>query len=372
MAAAADKAMNSGGAELRLERITKSYGRTYAVRNLDLVVEPGEFVTLLGSSGSGKTTTLMMLGGFVAPTSGKILIGGRDVTLLPPGRRNLGVVFQNYALFPHLTVAQNLAFPLQMRRMPGGRIAREVKRALELVELADKGERYPRELSGGQQQRVALARAIIFSPQALLMDEPLGALDKSLREHMQLEIKRLHKSTGTTIVFVTHDQDEALMLSDRVAVMRDGIIEQIAPAQDIYRHPSTPWVAGFVGQSNFLEGEIEARDGNMFAVTLRGGARVRAHGEAGLAAGQRVLGVLRPESVRVGNAATPGDGVEGTVIEHVYLGHTTKLSIQLADGARVDTLATNSGSPCAAPGDRVALSWSPEALWLVPATGERA
>src|SRR5271156_2298598 len=222
------------GAELHLSGITKMYGRAAAVNNLNLTVAPGEFVTLLGASRSGKTTTLMMLAGFTSPTSGEINIGGRNVTNLPPGKRNLGVVFQNYALFPHLTVAQNLAFPLQMRGVDSRTISTAVTQALELVRLPDKHGSFPRELSGGQQQRIALARAIISQPQALLMDEPLGALDKNLREHMQSEIRQIHKSLGATVIFVTHDQEEALTMSDRIAVMHKGGIAQIALAEEVY------------------------------------------------------------------------------------------------------------------------------------------
>jgi len=363
------------GAELRLEGISKFYGASAAVRDLDLTVRAGEFVTLLGASGSGKTTTLMMLAGFTSPSAGRITIGGRDVTGLPPGKRDLGVVFQNYALFPHLTVAQNLAFPLEMRRMPRARIDAEVRRALELVQLEDKGGRYPRELSGGQQQRIALARAIVFEPQALLMDEPLGALDKNLREHMQVEIKRLHSSLGATIVFVTHDQEEALTMSDRVAVMQDGRIAQIAAAREIYEQPANRWVADFIGQSNFLSGVVDGRDGEAFVVRLASGEAIRARGCIAGTVGQPVCGVLRPERVRVqvgrsGPDAPAGLGLAGQVAETLYLGHTVKLGVRLADGTMLRTQAASDGhGSVPALGTPVTVQWEPDSVWLVDAGG---
>lgn len=359
---------DSRGAELRLERITKTYGEAAAVRGLDLTVNPGEFVTLLGASGSGKTTTLMMLAGFTSPTAGRISIGGRDVTSLPPGKRDLGVVFQNYALFPHLTVSQNLAFPLQMRGIDAKSIAKEVVRALEMVKLSDKGGRFPRELSGGQQQRVALARAIIFKPQALLMDEPLGALDKNLREHMQLEIKRLQKSLGATVVFVTHDQEEALTMSDRVAVMQDGRIAQIASPREVYEEPANRWVASFIGQSNFLPGRIEGRDDGGYVVALDSGPRIRSRGAAGRSVGDCVSGVLRPESIRIAPLSTAPEvgSVSGEVLDVLYFGHTIKYSLRLVDGTTVTAQTTREGQASAPTvGTSVTLSWDVGSVWLV-------
>jgi len=361
-------ASDSRGAELRLEGITKTYGEAAAVRGLDLIVHPGEFVTLLGASGSGKTTTLMMLAGFTSPTEGRISIGGRDVTSLPPGKRDLGVVFQNYALFPHLTVYQNLAFPLEMRRVDTRSIAKEVAHALEMVQLSDKGGSSPRELSGGQQQRIALARAIIFKPQALLMDEPLGALDKNLREHMQVEIKRLQKSLGATVVFVTHDQEEALTMSDRIAVMQDGGIAQIASAREVYEEPANRWVAGFIGQSNFLPGRITERDEDAYVVLLDSGARVRARSKPGRSIGDRVTGVLRPESIRIAGASPSAGttGVTGEVTDALYFGHTIKYTVKLADGTGLIAQTTRAGHESAPPvGTRVAMNWGPDSVWLV-------
>lgn len=362
------------GAELKLESITKVYGGALAVRNLDLTIAAGEFVTLLGASGSGKTTTLMMLAGFTPPTSGRISIGGKDVTALPAGKRDLGVVFQNYSLFPHLTVAQNLAFPLEMRKVPRAEIKAHVQRILDMVHLPDKAERYPRELSGGQQQRVALGRAIIFQPQALLMDEPLGALDKNLRENMQMEIKRLHASLGATIVFVTHDQEEALTLSDRVAVMHDGTIVQIASPRDIYEAPVSRRVADFIGQSNFLPGVVEWQDGEDAVIRLDSGERLRGCGPSVHQQGKRVLAVLRPERIRVvpfgeTSEQSLGSSIAAEVTETLYLGHTIKLALRLEDGSCLlsQSRAEDMRMERLSPGAKVIVTWGGSPLWCVDA-----
>lgn len=365
------------GSELRLCGVTKMFGRIAAVRDLRLTVAPGEFVTLLGASGSGKTTTLMILAGFTSPTAGEVLIGGADVTALPPNKRNLGVVFQNYSLFPHLTVEQNLAFPLKMRRMRQYEIAREVRQALELVQLPEMGKRYPQELSGGQQQRVALARAIIFKPQALLMDEPLGALDKKLREHMQMEIKRLHAALGATVLLVTHDQEEALTMSDRVAVMQNGSIAQIASTTEIYEQPANQWVAEFIGQSNFLNAVVRQRHGDTLIVELENGGCVEAHGAVAGTPGEKVYCVLRPERIRVlmGDKVepVPGRSLSGTVEEIMFLGHTIKLGVRLPGGALLKTQAS-SGEYAQLPevGMPVQMSWDMKHIWLVRNDGGHA
>ncbi|MEC5317808.1 ABC transporter ATP-binding protein [Brenneria populi subsp. brevivirga] len=352
------------GTELRLEGVTRRFGQTAAVDDLHLTVESGEFVTLLGASGSGKTTTLMMVGGFTPPTSGRILIGGRDVTDLPPAKRNLGMVFQNYSLFPHLSVFRNLAFPLEMRGAPQSVIRQKVADALEMVQLADKSRRLPRELSGGQQQRIALARALIFEPQALLMDEPLGALDKKLREHMQLELKRLHMSNGSTVLFVTHDQEEALTLSDRIAVMRDGRIAQIDSPQSLYEKPASRWVAEFIGQSNFIGGHIEAIHPDGYDVRLDSGERIGGRGVENLACGQRVFAVLRPEKIRLSAAGRLPIGAR--IGEVLYLGHTVKVTVWLNDGTALLVQTQNSDmEKNIAPGAAVSLGWQPESLWFV-------
>ncbi|WP_157032563.1 ABC transporter ATP-binding protein [Erwinia typographi] len=358
------------GAELRMESITKRYGGAAAVDNLDLIVKPGEFVTLLGSSGSGKTTALMMMAGFTAPSAGQILINGYDVTELPPAKRNLGVVFQHYSLFPHMTVAANLAFPLEMRGMGRSEIRQRVHQALEMVKLAEMGQRYPRQLSGGQQQRIALARALIFEPQALLMDEPLGALDKNLREHMQLEIKRLHTELGASIVFVTHDQEEALTLSDRVAVMQNGRIAQIDAPDMLYERPQNRWVAEFVGQSNFIGGVIEQAQGQHYRMRLDSGETLAASGVNGLKVGGRAMAVLRPEKILLTQpeGATSTGMLSATVSEVLYLGHTVKATVRLADGMPLLVSAQNRDLQGALrPGAHVGVSWQPSHLWLIDA-----
>ncbi|AYD04800.1 ABC transporter ATP-binding protein [Neorhizobium sp. NCHU2750] len=363
------------GSELQLSGVTKLYGQSAAVKDLDLHVQPGRFVTLLGASGSGKTTTLMMLAGFTFPNSGQIRIGRKDVTGLPPGKRNLGVVFQNYSLFPHMTVAQNLAFPLEMRGRSKADIARLVGGTLDMVHLGKMADRYPRQLSGGQQQRVALARAIIFEPQALLMDEPLGALDKNLREHMQIEIKRLHASLGATIVLVTHDQEEALTMSDKIAVMQDGRIAQIADPKTIYERPDSRFVASFIGQSNFLKGIIET-SGNGAALRLADGSAIPCNGRPDLKAGEAVLAVLRPERIVFGGqgsggreSGVPGAGLKGRVSDVLYLGHTIKISVTLSDGTEIMTQSSAGTFGGAAPetGSDVTIGWGSEPLWCVAA-----
>ncbi len=241
------------GSYLEIRDLVKSYdGRQQAVRGISLDIVKGEFVSFLGPSGSGKTTTLMMVAGFEQPTAGRIILGGREIAPIPPHKRNIGMVFQNYALFPHMTAAENVGFPLRMRKRPAAEIARRSAEALAMVGLGDFAGRQPRELSGGQQQRVALARALVFEPDVLLLDEPLGALDKNLREHMQVEIKRIHRELGITTIYVTHDQTEAMTMSDRIAVFSQGVVEQFAAPLDVYLRPATRFVGGFVGDSNFF------------------------------------------------------------------------------------------------------------------------
>src|SRR5450755_1482891 len=257
---------------VRFLGVQKTYdGVQLVVRELDLAIQRGEFLTLLGPSGSGKTTTLMMLAGFESPTAGEILLDGKPITRTPPHKRNFGMVFQNYALFPHLTVGQNVAYPLTVRKATKVEAARRVARALGMVRLEGMDARLPSQLSGGQQQRVALARALVFEPQLVLMDEPLGALDKQLREHMQIELKELHRQLGVTFVYVTHDQSEALTMSDRVAVFNDGTIQQVEAVDRMYEAPSNRFVAGFIGDSTMLRGTVRASDGERCGIVLTDG-----------------------------------------------------------------------------------------------------
>lgn len=292
------------GSAVTVTGLTKRYGDSIAVHDLDLQVLAGEFVTLLGPSGSGKTTTLMAIAGFQRVNTGRIVVGELDITDLPPSRRNIGVVFQSYALFPHMTVSENIAYPLKMHGTSKRAIPGMVSEVLELVSLADFAKRYPRQLSGGQQQRVALARAVVFRPPLVLMDEPLGALDRQLRDRLQWEIKKLQQSLGTTVIYVTHDQDEALILSDRIAVMNQGRIEQYGTPQDVYDSPSTSFVASFVGESNVIEGTVVATDGAGLA-TIRTDAGDEATGTAvdSLPIGALAMASIRPERLRLESAS---------------------------------------------------------------------
>jgi putative spermidine/putrescine transport system ATP-binding protein len=284
---------------VQFQDIGKSYdGRTMVVRDLNLDVRTGEFLTLLGPSGSGKTTCLMMLAGFEEPSSGTIRIGGRPVHDLPPRQRNIGVVFQNYALFPHLSVGANLSFPLEVRRMDAPQRRERVRRALSLVRLEGYEDRRPEQLSGGQQQRVAIARALVFEPQLVLMDEPLGALDRNLREEMQYEIRRIHRRLGVTIVYVTHDQQEAMVMSDRIAVFHRGRIEQVAPPEILYEEPERPFVARFIGGNNLVSGSVTAVDGDYCRVDVAG-REVVAYRVADCAPGDQVTVAIRPERIGI-------------------------------------------------------------------------
>lgn len=326
---------------VQFKNVSKTYdGDELAVRNLDLDIRKGEFLTLLGPSGSGKTTTLMMLAGFESPSDGSIWLSGNRIDTLPPHRRGIGVVFQQYALFPHMTVAENVAYPLLCRKVPKNEIRERVQSALELVHLADFANRRPNQLSGGQQQRVALSRALVFEPSIVLMDEPLGALDRKLRETLQIEIRRIHKELNVTIVYVTHDQSEALTMSDRVAVYRNGGISQIDTPDEIYRNPRDTYVATFVGESNLLSGVVEeVGHNNAVRVALDIGALAEATATCGttLKTGLRIAASVRPENVRACLSledlpdAHPAESnhLEGTVIDLMFLGEQYRLSVLL-------------------------------------------
>ncbi|TCT08714.1 putative spermidine/putrescine transport system ATP-binding protein [Tepidamorphus gemmatus] len=306
---------------VRFRDVQKSYdGQSLVVKNLNLDIERGEFLTMLGPSGSGKTTCLMMLAGFETATHGEILLDGRPINNVPPHRRGIGMVFQNYALFPHMTVAENLAFPLQVRKLGRAEIEARVKRALEMVELPQMGGRMPGQLSGGQQQRVAVARALVFEPQLVLMDEPLGALDKQLREQMQYEIKHIHQNIGVTVVYVTHDQSEALTMSDRIAVFNDGVIQQLSRPDVLYEAPENSFVAQFIGENNRLTGRIVRLADGLCEVEVSG-AFVKALAVRAGAVGDAAMLSIRPERVAIGEAAAGLDNrFEGRVEELIYLG----------------------------------------------------
>jgi spermidine/putrescine ABC transporter ATP-binding subunit len=313
-------------ADVRLERVRKRFGTVVAVDGLDIEIPHGTIFSLLGPSGCGKTTTLRLIAGFERPDAGDVYIRGERVTAIPPYRRNFSMVFQSYALFPHLSVAQNVAFGLRMRGVARSERAAAVNDALDLVKLRTLADRYPRQLSGGQQQRVALARAIVVKPAVLLLDEPLGALDKMLREEMQVELRTLQQALGITAVFVTHDQEEALTLSDRVAVMRDGIIEQIGAPREIYDRPRNEFVAGFLGASNFVDGVVVARDGDAAIVETRAG---RVSLRAKSATGERVRIAIRPERLRMDRDAS---GLPARIRDIVYRGPVTHFYLDSAAG----------------------------------------
>jgi putative spermidine/putrescine transport system ATP-binding protein len=321
---------------LTLRGVRKSYdGETLAVRDLDLDIRGGEFLTLLGPSGSGKTTTLVMVAGFETPTAGEILLDGKSLTHLPPHKRDIGMVFQNYALFPHMTVAENIAFPLRVRRMGREDVAARVNRALDMVQLGGYAARRPAQLSGGQQQRVALARALVFEPKLVLMDEPLGALDKQLREQMQLEIKHLHQRIGVTFIYVTHDQSEALTMSDRIAVFNHGAVQQLDTPSALYEEPRTSFVARFIGENNSLAGAVESVDGGYCRVALDNGGRVLARAVNIAGAGARTLVSVRPERVQLRPPPEVENRFEGVVRELIYCGDHTRLRLGLAGGGEV-------------------------------------
>ena len=342
------------------DKVTKSYdGITQVVHSLDFSVERGEFVTLLGPSGSGKTTTLMMLAGFEDPSSGTITFDGRPLNNVPAHRRGIGVVFQNYALFPHMTVAGNLSFPLEMQGMGGVERAQRIKAALDMVRLANLADRKPAQLSGGQQQRVALARALVFKPKLILMDEPLGALDKQLREHMQLEIKHIHEQLGVTVVYVTHDQGEALTMSNRVAIFQAGRIQQLASPSEIYEEPANAFVASFIGENNRLEGTIVARDERHCDLRLADGNTVTTRIGAGLTTGDRAVLTLRPERVLIGASAQQQNRFEARIEELIYFGDHTKLRLRLGGSDTFIARVTfRDGISDLRRGDSIPVSWS--------------
>jgi putative spermidine/putrescine transport system ATP-binding protein len=326
--------MSSAKTILELLNLSKSYGLVRSVDDISLELAQGEFMSFLGPSGSGKTTTLNMIAGLTNPSDGDILLQGRPITAVAPYKRNIGMVFQNYALFPHMSVAANVSFPLEMRKMSKPEIRPKVERALDLVGLSGFAERLPSQLSGGQQQRVALARAMVFEPPLLLMDEPLGALDKQLREHMQLEIRRLHQRLGITIIYVTHDQDEALTMSDRIGIFSNGRIEQIGRPHDLYESPATIFVAGFLGQTNLINGKVSGHDAGKCRIASNG-FEFQAASNATVSRGQDVTVSLRPERAFIlpqNSAAPEGHNlVPGTVTESVYFGRSRRYVVDAGD-----------------------------------------
>jgi len=361
---------------VELERVTKRFGDFTAVRELDLEFRRGEFFTLLGPSGCGKTTTLRMVAGFESPSEGRILIDGVDVADLPPFKRPTNTVFQSYALFPHLSVEDNVAFGLRRKHVPKEEVRRRVGEELERVGLAREAKRKPRQLSGGQQQRVALARALINLPTVLLLDEPLGALDLKLRKGLQIELKKIQREVGITFIYVTHDQEEALTMSDRIAVMNHGVIEQLDSPEEIYQRPRTTFVAGFIGVSNLMPGQVVSRLNGRGELRLDSGAQVSADGLTGLAVGDRCYAVVRPEKLRIERVEDPVDAgrpsVEGIVESSIYLGTATQFLVRLPDGVTMTVLVPNADEAerqrLPGAGVHVRLSWSSEHTHVVRET----
>jgi spermidine/putrescine transport system ATP-binding protein len=357
---------------VRLERVSKRFGDLAAVRELDLDVERGEFFTLLGPSGCGKTTTLRMVAGFEEPTEGRVLLDGDDVTGLPAFKRPTNTVFQSYALFPHLSVERNVAFGLQRKGVDKDEVKRRVDDELARVGLSREATRKPRQLSGGQQQRVALARALVNRPAVLLLDEPLGALDLKLRKQLQVELKGIQRDVGITFIYVTHDQEEALTMSDRIAVMNRGVIEQIAEPESIYERPRTTFVAGFIGVSNLMPGEVVSANGSGADLKLDAGVTVRTE-SAGASNGERVHAVVRPEKLELLRAADPSPdnkaSVEGIIESSLYLGTATQVVVKLADGTGMTVLVPNTDEEARqrlpGAGADVRLAWAGEHIHMV-------
>ncbi len=345
--------------------VEKSYdGESLVVRRLNLSIRRGEFLTFLGPSGSGKTTTLMMLAGFEAPTAGSILLDGRPIERLPPHQRNIGVVFQNYALFPHMNVEENIAFPLQMRRVKRSEARERVIRALEMVQMRHFAYRRPAQLSGGQQQRIALARALVFEPALVLMDEPLGALDKQLREHMQLEIKHLHERLGITVVYVTHDQSEALTMSDRIAVFNEGVVQQLGAPPEIYGAPATPFVARFIGDNNALNGRITSIADGRCLVEVADASRdpIEAVPSPGLAPGAETTLSIRPERIHVAPTDDVAVRTDARIQEVIYLGDHVRVRVAaFGDKDLVIKIPNGANLPTDLhPGRTISIGWKSE------------
>jgi spermidine/putrescine ABC transporter ATP-binding subunit len=367
------KADRPVGSEIELVNLTRSFGEVTAVKRVSLKVTAGEFLTLLGPSGSGKTTLLMMIAGFVTPSEGDVQFDGKSVIALPPYRRNLGVVFQNYALFPHLSVFENIAFPLRLRHLAKTTITREVTRVLEIVGLPRFEERLPHQLSGGQQQRVALARALVFNPSALLMDEPLGALDKKLRIYMQDEIRRIQQRLKITTIYVTHDQDEAMIMSDRIAVLNEGLLQQVASPQDLHARPANAFIADFLGGANFLRARLTTSESGTFVAVTQKGLRVVGNAATAVGIGSEVLLLLRPEGILILSSEEVADNTSNGVVEDVvFLGSMIRCLVRLEGG---DILSVIGTSPMLAKKaklkGRVKVGWSADNVSLVPESPEQ-
>ncbi len=366
--------MNAPEFKLKTRDVRKTYGPVVALEGASIEMHEGEFLTLLGPSGSGKTTLLMAIAGLNNPDAGEIWIDGRLATYEPPFKRGLGMVFQNYALFPHMTIFENIAFPLRMRRENGASIRRKVEQVLETVQLPHVADRLPRELSGGQQQRIALARCFVYEPAIILMDEPLGALDKKLRDTLQREIKHLHEHLGITVLYVTHDQEEAMVMSDRICLMNDARIEQIGPPDELYFRPVSLFAADFLGESNLIPGRVTATDAEATVVEALEHTMVRGLPNPTLDVGAAVRFMVRPECVAPldGAAEAPENVVEGVLKEVIMVGHTTKFFLELPDGTEmVSTQLTRGSISAIETGRPMRFGWPSERTVVLPATEEQ-
>jgi spermidine/putrescine transport system ATP-binding protein len=357
------------GVAISLDGVAKRFGSVTAVEETNLDIRDGEFFSLLGPSGCGKTTTLRMIAGFEMPDEGRVLLRGADVTTVPPNQRNVNTVFQHYALFPHMNVTDNVAFGLELKKVPRGERRDRVAQILHVVQLEGMEKRKPKQLSGGQQQRVALARALVNRPAVLLLDEPLGALDLKLRKEMQLELKRLNREVGVTFVYVTHDQEEALTMSDRIGVMHGGVIEQVGDPKEIYDHPSTPFVADFIGSLNALDFRVDDVADGVAVMRLSENERLVVPVGSGARPGERLRVAVRPERVRIepanGRAPEAGSRVEGTIAELVYLGGLTHFHVDTETGRVVSHRMDDDVASSLEPGKKVVLSWPAEHAYVL-------
>jgi spermidine/putrescine transport system ATP-binding protein len=358
--------------EILVDGVTKRFDDVTAVDDVSITIPGGEFFSMLGPSGCGKTTTLRMIAGFETPDEGRILLQGGDVTAVPPARRNVNMVFQAYGLFPHMTVAENIAFGPKIKKLGRAEIASRLADVVKTVRLDGLEDRRPNQLSGGQQQRVALARALVNQPAALLLDEPLGALDLKLRKEMQLELKELQQRTGTTFVYVTHDQEEAMTMSDRIAVMNGGVVEQLATPRELYQRPATAFVAGFIGTSNLIQLRVDRRADAMLAMELGDGERILAVDPGGSTLAEHATITVRPEWIKLANGAAEDRAsyVGGTVIDVVYLGSITQLIVVLRTGERLTVHRLNDevGAIDPRPGEPVMLRWAADHSYIVGST----
>jgi spermidine/putrescine transport system ATP-binding protein len=356
--------MPSDGVAISLEGVRKRFGDVEAVREVTAEIPEGEFFTMLGPSGCGKTTTLRMIAGFEQPDEGRILLRGDDVTDVPPNQRNVNMVFQHYALFPHMSIYDNVAFGLKLKKLPKDETRERVGELLRVVELEGYEKRRPSQLSGGQQQRIALARALVNRPAALLLDEPLGALDVKLRKQLQLELKRIQSELGTTFVYVTHDQEEALTMSDRIAVMNDGLVEQVGSPREIYEHPQTAFVADFIGSLNAFDFRVDSVEGDLAVMKVSEGRRLVVAASRATQPGATVKVAVRPERIRIdaANGLSPegGSRVDGTIAQTVYLGSLTQFHVDTECGRIVSHRMNDEATVGLGEGRRVTLTWAPE------------